>query len=174
MKKQLLIIGITLVLLAIGLSGCTDTQDDMLSGLGYVNEEYGFGLNPPEGWAVQDLSNDYSVFVYFLGPTEDDFQVNMFISNSTLDIGETLSGITEEFIETFSGDPNFTLILNNERIVNGMNAYEIKYTSNILKQNIVMVEKNKLILVIIYSALESTYDNYSSVFEESINSLVVK
>jgi hypothetical protein len=54
MKKQLLIFGITLVLLTIGLSGCVEEENesngketsDSLSNLGY--KQYGFGMNPPE------------------------------------------------------------------------------------------------------------------------------
>ena len=56
MKKELVLFGVVGLLFILGLSGCT--QEDALSGLGYVNEDYGIGFNPPEGWIVNDSSSD--------------------------------------------------------------------------------------------------------------------
>jgi len=172
MKKQLLIVGITVLLIAVGLCGCTDKQDDMLSGLEYINEEYDFGLNPPEGWTV-DETGGFGTVVMFLGPTEDNFGINIVITTDTLDSSKTLSILAGEFIELYSVDANFTLILSSETTVNGMNAYEIAYTMNILKQKMVMVEKNNVILILVYSALETSYDTYLTLFEESLSSLTI-
>ena len=172
MKKQLMIVGIMLVLIVVGLSGCTD--EDALSGLGYRNTEFGFGLNPPEGWTVEEIPGGYDLIVGFLGPTEENYQVSMTVFNFTLDVEETIKNSTERITEPFIGDPNFTLDLSNERTVNGMNAYEIAYTANLIKQKMVAVEKNELVLLLLYSALVSTYDNYLPVFEESVNSLVIE
>ena len=172
MKKQLIIVGMIPVLIAVGFSGCT--ENNTANELGYQNTEFGFALNPPEGWTIQDVSNQYAVFVSFLGPTEDNFQINIYISNATLETGETIAGKAEELTDMYSSNENFSLIISDETTVNDMNAYEIVYTMNTLKQKMVLVEKNNKVLILVYSALETSYDKYLTVFEESLNSLVIE
>ncbi len=173
MKLQIGIIGITLLLIVVSQSRCIEAQDDVFTDLEYSNTEYGFGINPPEGWTVQETGGGLGIIVMFLGPTEDNFNINMVISSDTLETGETLSILADEFIDLYEVNENFTLILSGETTVNDMNAYEIEYTMNILKQKMVMVEKNNKILILVYSALETSYDNYIAVFEESVNSLII-
>ena len=178
MKKELLVIGITLVLLAVSLSGCSDTsKEDELRGLGYSNTVYGFGLNPPSGWTT-DESGLMGTIVIFYGPTEDNFTVNVFVTAGQLETGETLSDSVEEVIEFYTNYfTNFSLLSSNARTVNGMAAHEIIYTYlqgvNNLKQKQVMVEKNRKTIILTYSAIVSSYDNYLSVFDQSVSSIVI-
>jgi len=174
MKKQLVIIGIMVLLTIIGLSGCTETSDDIFNVLRYVNEDYGFGLNPPEGWTIEETGGGLGTTVIFLGPTEDNFSINMVISADTLDIGETLNSKVDEVTDMYASNENFSLLINDETTINGMNAYEIVYTMNILKQKMILVEKNAVVIILVYSALETSYNNYSTVFENSVNSLVIE
>ena len=61
MKKQLLIIGTTLLVLLINFSGCLEEKivinkyssaEDALNNLMYTNDDYNYGFNPPEGWCI--------------------------------------------------------------------------------------------------------------------------
>ena len=130
-------------------------------------------MNPPEGWTIQDLSNEYGVFVSFLGPTEDNFQINIFITANTSDSEDNLNTVVEQY-QVLLSNPNITVDISRETTVNGMNAYEFVYSANMLKQKLVLVEKDNLVLVLVYSALESSYDNYVTVFDESVSSLVIE
>ena len=175
MKKQLIIVGITLVLIVVGLSGCT--QEDALSGLGYVNREYGIGINPPDGWTVDENITQY--LVNFYGPTIDEFQIYLSISKAyTLEPDETLSSLFDDMLGTYSvAWPNFSAISTGARMVNSMDAYELVYTFTFDSHNIsgkhIMVEKNGKICGIIFLATVDTYDTYLSDIEQSIESLVI-
>ena len=102
MRKELLIIEITLMLSAVSLSGCFDaSEEDELSGLGYSNTVYGFGLNPPPGWTI-DESGSMGTIVIFYGPSKDNFTVNMVITAGQLETGETLSDSIEVIIDYYN------------------------------------------------------------------------
>lgn len=174
MKTKLLIVVITLVFLAVGLSGCT--QEDALSGLGYINRNYSFGLNPPAGWTV-DENDPFGAIVRFYGPIDEE-GVNIGITGPSLLDGETLSSVVAQTITTYESlFTNFSLISSDSRTVNSMNAYELVYTFTQgtfqLKQKQVAIEKDNKALVLTYSALLSSYDTYLSVFEQSLSSLVI-
>ena len=58
-----------------------------------------------------------------------------------------------------------------------MSAYEIiyAYLQGVynLKQKQVIVEKNRNTIILTYSATISSFDNYLSVFEQSVSSIVI-
>jgi hypothetical protein len=175
MKKQLIIVGIMLVLLAVGLSGCT--QEDKLKDLSYKNTQYGFGLNSPAGWTTDE--NDQYGVVRFYGPTENNFAVNLGVTEpSTMNESETLSSGIEQvlaYLPTIL--TNFSLISNNAITVNGMNAQEITYTFAqgiySLQGKQVYIEKSKIVYCLTYTALLDTYNTYLSVIDQSINSFTI-
>lgn len=179
MNKSFLIIGVAVLLISVGLCGCFGTtQDDRLSGLGYSNTYYGIGINPPAGWSV--LENDpYGAIVRFYEPVEEGMNINLGVNGpGALYTGQTLNSAVEEIIETYTDlFNNFTLLLSNSRTVNGMNAHEIIYTLTQddiqLKHKMVCVEKNGKVYILTYGATVNSYDDYLSIVEESINSLVI-
>ena len=177
MKKQLLIVGVMLILIIVGLSGCTDKEDGIFSGLGYINEEWGFGLNPPEGWSVEYESSAYVIFVKSL---DDNITRNMTfaILAFKLDENKTIRSLYESTLENLNNFSDATLISNKERTVNGREAYEIvamKIKQNIqTEQKTILIEVNKnLLLIINYEGPLDLHDLYDPVIEQSINSLVI-
>ena len=171
MKKQLVIIGITLVLLVVGLSGCNEkypSYDHPLSEMGYRYE-------PPGGWTWSELDDG----IVFYGPTVNGFQVFLAITDKyELDEGKTLNSSIDSVLEQYGTSfTNFTLISRNSRIVNGMNAQEIIFTysnENInykLKQ--LGIEKNAIALSITYKTAIDTFDVYESIVEESISTFTI-
>jgi len=180
--KQIVAVGIILILFAVGLSGCT--QEDALSGLGYSNRYYGFGLNPPKGWTVQGKNTSSATVASFLCSSASESEVKIIIFEpATLD-GETLDSGVELTLGFYSNAlPNYSLISENARSVNGMNAYEIVfnctncfYVENEeleIKIKEVFVEKNGMVFIIHYSATPDAYDTYLSIVEQSINSFTI-
>lgn len=176
MNTRFSVIGIITILIAIGLCGCTG--ENALSGLEYSNTQYGFGLNPPQDWII-DENDPYGAIVRFSGPTEDEFTVNLGINGpSTLNEGETLNSSFQEIIASYTNMfTNFFLISSRDRTVNGMNGYEIVYTFTQgifqAKSKQVGVEKDGYAFVLTFVALVDNYDEYNSIIEQSINSFMI-
>jgi hypothetical protein len=175
MKKQIVISGILLLLLVVDLSGCTHTNTDVLRGLHYTNAKYGFGLNPPEGWTVQESPYFNGTMILFRGPKVlGNFTTDMIIIIDPSFSGTTLRNCANKTIEPFSNNTNFSIVSNTAITLNGMNAYELVYSINLLEEKWVFVEKNSFVLALSYSTLTSTYPTYVSDFDTSVNSLVIK
>ena len=180
MNKSFLIIGVAVLLITVGLSGCFGiTQQDKLSGLGYSNTVYGFGLNPPDGWRVDETQS--GALVGFFGPIVDNFTINILIAPVEFSPGETVKNTAEYVIGNGpESHTNFSLVSSGARTVNGMNAYEFvaTYISSyvqdvVVKSKEVIIEKNRKGLIAGYSAPENSFDVYDTVFEESLSSVVI-
>lgn len=178
MKKSLLIIGVAALLITIGLSGCID-NNSALRNLGYSNTAYGFGLNPPDGWRVDETQS--GAVVGFFGPEVDNLTLNILIAPVEFSPGETVKNTAEYVIGTGPDSyTNFSLVSSGARTVNGMNAYEFvaTYISSyvqdaVVKAKEVIIEKNRKGLIAGYSAPENSFDVYDIVFEESLSSITI-
>ena len=180
MNKKILVFSMTFVLISITLTGCFEndsTGSNALSGLGYQNSQYGFGLNPPDGWTIDE--NDQLEVVRFYGPTIDGTTINIGISEpSYMAAGESLESVVITILDYYhTYFTNFTEISNNSRTVNGMNAHDLVYTFTQgiyeLKQMQIGIEKNKKTFVITFTASIESYDDYIALFEESISSFTI-
>jgi len=74
---------------------------------------------------------------------------------------------------------NMSFISNTTTTINGMNAYVSIFTgiwsdARLYKQKHVYVEKNDIVFNLIYSALESLYDEYIPVVDQSIDSFTIQ
>lgn len=180
MRKKIIATTIV-ILLFVGISiGCTENKksdEEKTSSLNYTNSQYNIGLNKPEGWTIKE--NDQSFIVLFNGPTENQFTINIGISEPyAFSIGENLDFIIEQiyyyYPEIFT---NLTFLSNSSRIINGMDAYEIVISHNMsnisVKQKQVLIENNGILYYITYTGLINTYDKYISVAEECINSFTI-
>ena len=161
-----------LVLLIASLTGCFN---DSLSGLGYKNNTYGIGLNPPEGWKID--TNDSDAIVILAGPIIEHFTVNIAITGGQINQGQTLNMIADEMIETYPTIfPNYLLISRDNRSINSMDAYEIVFThyseiDHLIKQKQVFIKKNTKVIILLFSATVDSYNTYNSTFEECLNSV---
>jgi len=178
MKKQGFTLLIILVLAAMYLTGCTNEQSpqNQLNNLDYSNTDYGFGLNPPEGW-VKDESNP-DIIVGFSGPLIENFTINMVITAGKLDTGKTLYTTVNELIElypTYFSD--FLLIARENRTINNLNSYQFIYSYVLedipIKQKQVLIEKDDKAIILTLSATPNSFDTYKEVFEESIQSVKI-
>lgn len=186
MKTKIIFLIITFSLITLGFAGCLDENEtgnndtDPLEGLEYQNTEYGFGLNPPKNWTL-DEDDSYGV-VRFYGPIIDEYQLNIGITEPA-DLGgedfETAVESLKQYYETIF--PNYTLLNMNPTTINSMNAYEIVHTYNItdvvelkIKQKQVLIEKDSMVYTITFSASVDSYQTYISIVDESINSFKIK
>jgi len=189
MKKSFIIlIGLMLVFTTLSFCGCQEnnttddntddsTVTDPLENLGWSNSEYGIGLNFPDGWTFED-PDVAGGLVRFYGPTVNNFNINTGLAVPTdLGIG-TLNVTFGQMITLYEGVfENFTLISQQESTVNNMAAYEIVYNYTLaginMKQKQIGVEKDQMLYLFTFSAIDSTYDEYVTEFEDSLITFTV-
>lgn len=172
MKKQLIIVGITLLLLVVGLSGCIQDESSDY----YINTEFGFSINPPDGWTLVETEDK----IEFYG-IENEYGTGgnyMDISLITHEPGDTLNETLNKAIENASKEiANFTLHSQQEKTVNELNAYEIIWGFYIdedeYKVKQIGIEKDDKVFFISYSSPIHTYDTYLSDFDESLSSFTI-
>ena len=142
----------------------------------YTNEEYNFSIAPPSGWTVDDTTTGAAVFFY--GPTEEGFMVNVNIQveslPTTMTLEEYASAAKEQLAIAFS---NYELVSEGTRVINEVNAYELVSTFTQgeidLKMKQVLLVKAKKAYVITYGALPTTYQKYLSAFESSVETFKI-
>jgi len=167
MNKKLLIIGVGILIL--GMCGCTEITIDRE----YINYEYGFALNPPEGWVVAENETDESV-VRFYSPQRNDVYINI-SKPYRLDIGLALSTFADDIEQVYHEImDNFTVAHRDWRDIEGLNAYEIVYSYDeddlSMKAKQVAVTKTRTVFLIAFIATNESYDEYISFVNQSIDS----
>lgn len=189
-KKTKILLGIVVVIIVIG-AAIFIVLNDPLSDLEYVNREFGFGLNPPENW---DIVLEYIGRVTFAAPSDEVYLAIQPFESSTIE-PMNLSTMIEETLETYESlynntdenitqlpYGNFSLISENERMVNGRNAYEFVcayddifgyYNASKIKEKVVIIVTNGKGFSIKYIGSQTSYDKYESIVEQSINTLVI-
>jgi hypothetical protein len=176
MKNRFLIVGIFVILITVGLTGC---MDERLKGLDYVNTDYqqDFGFNPPEGW-TKDEDDPYGV-VRFYGDIVDDFNMNLGLTEpGALGEGETLGSLAQDVEDNISKYfTEFNLVSSQYVTINGMQSYEIvySYVQGIynLQNKQVLVMKNNIIYIFTFAASQNSYNDYVSIVDQSINTFTV-
>ena len=176
MKKKITTL-IIFILFSITLTGCT--SNNPLAGLEYINEDYGFGLNPPDGWVMNETSAD-NYIVKFNTSDENNFPVALIIIISDYGDGDTLESHAEWEIDIFeNASEEFTLLSNNNRVINNINAYEIVYTDKVvlfgytIKTKEVLVDLDNYVLTLAFYASSDSYDAYLSDFEDAVNTFAI-
>jgi len=166
------VIVVCVFLLIVGLSGCTQIEIDRE----YINTEYGFALNPPEGWNVAENVTE-EVVACFSPPLRDDICFNI-SKPYRLDIGLALSvfadDIEEQYIEILD---NFTVVYRDWRDIEGLTAYEIVYTydedDTSIKAIQVAVAKSRTVFMISFIMTNEFYDEFISPANQSIDSFKI-
>lgn len=147
------------------------TEYDISSDLGYVNVDFRFGLNPPEGWTVEETSPN--VVSFTLG-TAEGFSPTLVISQTPVEVNDSVS-----LYDLASGWPGLSPnLVVSERMVNGMNAYErtsdpYSYLSYSVQYIDVWVGNYEKIFSLAYHATGDLYDTYIAIIDESIDSFTI-
>lgn len=141
----------------------------------YVNEEYEFEINTPDGWIVNEQTYDP---VKFFCPDQNDYQVHIVI-NRPVNLNQTLEEIADELLERYEKSyfKNFTLISWVPTTVNNMNIYELVYTQgrepNMLQHKQILYQKDETVFTLTYNSLVRSYDTYIAVVNKSIHSFMI-
>jgi hypothetical protein len=170
MTKVVLIVSVFLLIL--GLSGCTQIEIDRE----YINIEYGFALDPPEGWSTAENVTEEVVACYS-PPLRNDICLNI-SKPLRLDIGLALSVFADDIEEQYPEIVNnFTVVYRDWRNIEGLTAYEIVYTYNeddiSMKAKQVAVSKSRTVFLISYIATNESYDEFISPVNQSIDSFKI-
>lgn len=138
----------------------------------YTNNTYGFSITPPTGWTVEEPS--YAAVV-FLGPIQGGFRVNVNIQveGTTLTL-EQYVAYGKQNLQTFQ---DFHLISESPRTINNVSAYELVFTFtysgvNVQEKQVCLVKYGKA-FIITYAALPTTYQNYLTAFENSVQTFQI-
>jgi hypothetical protein len=139
------------------------------SAYAYTNSRYGFSIDQPSGWTIDEPS--YAA-VFFYGPTVEGSRVNINIQveSTSLSLAEYVSASKTNIATVLQG---FNLISEGARNrINNVDAYELVYTStqygSALEQKQVYLVKSGNAFVITYTALSTTYQDYLPAFEISV------
>lgn len=187
MKKQLIIVGIivVIVLVAVLFIVIPDVQKNFtLSSLKYFDYENGWGFNPPDNWQIDDT------YYLFLSPSVEDNMsdkvlLGISMDTTSSDINEIGQKQLEEFNKDFWSNKtaNFSLISHGKKLINNMDSYEVVYSFEPIYENntigeelkiktIVVLKGNKA-LHIVYQSLSIYYDKYESDIDQSLSSLII-
>ena len=161
-----------IVVLLFGLCGCTRVDLEF----GYLNEEYGFGFNPPEEWVhVENVSEEVSV--QFTPLSRDDVVLNVSLP-LRLDIGLALSVYADDIQEQYPEVvDNFSVVYRDWRDIEELNAYEIicTYDKNgvLFMEKQVAVSKSRKVFLITFMATNASFVEFIDVVDESIDSFAI-
>ena len=138
----------------------------------YINEEYGIGINPPEGWVLQN--NTLEKWVAIWTPSDNSSTSLSIAPPYRLDEGLALSvfadDIEENYPESFT---NFSTLDRDWLTIGGLTAYEIVYSyahnGFLFMERQVGVKHTRDVYIIKYSApLEKYYDFFTFVNESMV------
>ena len=158
-----------------------DEVEATLGHLEYINTKYGYGLNKPEDWIIDD---------YYNGEFELRFRIqDISRSNLSLSVRPPYRDIFSQEVKNLSSEvarlldyyennasENITLLSHSEKTINGMDAYEFVVSSQQYgnwKTKTVYVEKGDCLFKLEYKTLPEYYDTYISVVNESIDSFMM-
>ena len=183
MKKKFvffwIIIFVLVILLGfyVKLEVMPDYKENALKDLGYKNIEYGYGFNPVEGW---NKSMDVKNGLLLSYECPDDSRINIvvgFMPPNCPDLHKP--DIIDSVVTRKMNLTNFSLISSNEKIINGLQAYEIVYTYNDYEfgskyqEKYVLIKGNSGGIIMWYEYPIEYFDNYLSIVDDSINSVVI-
>lgn len=142
----------------------------------YTNQEYNFSIEPPSGWTVDDTTT--LAVVFFYGPTEWSFRVNVNIQveslPTTMTVEQYASAVKEQ-LRIFLD--NYELVSERTRVINEVDAYELILTFaqagiSIKEKQVYLVEAKKA-YIIAYAASPTSYQKYLSAFESSVETFKI-
>jgi hypothetical protein len=144
----------------------------------YKNNEYGFSINPPKGWKIQEniKMDNFTIPVAFIGPVEKNFAVNINIyiekiNETTL---QEYVNLNKKILTLVVS--SYNLISERNTTINNHEAYELLYTAKIKNTDLaykqIFLIKNNSGYVITFTALKDNFDKYIVVFDKSIETFI--
>jgi len=137
----------------------------------YTNDRYGFSIDPPSGWTIEEPS---WAAVAFVGPTIEDFRVNINIQveSTSLPLAQYVSASKTTILAMYGGSDFILLAEGPRNRINNVDAYELVFTltssGRTVKDKQVYLVNGGKGFVITYTALSTTYQEYLPDFETSV------
>ena len=173
MKKQFMVFLTILLIILVGLTGCTQNNNTPPT-LSYQNKKFGFGLNPPQGWFTNESKTVNSVV--FTPPTGDTASAN-FVVLSTPSMNQSIETFILVFLKMIKNNTQYAMVKNETIVVGGQTAYEVGIIMNVfgqdMKQWYIFLEKGDTIYSLIYSAVPDVFNNYLTDVQTSIDSFTL-
>jgi len=180
-KKKVIVVISIFMLAFILYSGCIQkSKADAISRLDYSNRVFGFGLNIPVNWTLDENESCGNYAIFYCPQNETSNPVSLSINASQVNSSETLDSYFDLFIEEskINGKmSNYTLISRTDRTVSQIITYENIYTyaglgDCVIKvKNLLMEPKEDVIICFQYTTPVSTYGTYEYDFEFSMFTL---
>ncbi|MBT7971621.1 hypothetical protein N8567_01245 [Akkermansiaceae bacterium] len=155
--------------------GCGEKND--LSELGWSNSKYGIGLDPPEGWTVNE-SGQLGMLVQFTKTLDNGRAISINLMQPAKLGDLSLMETAKQSIQMSKSIlQSYELISEGSITINSMDAWEVISTMTVgetlIKTRSVMVENKGGMYAFAYGAETSNYDEYAPHFDDCLNSLKV-
>ena len=184
-RKEIGMLIVVIFITILLFSGCTQkSKSDALSRLGYANREFGFGLNPPNNWTLDENQSNDNYAIFSLNQNDSNIPVSMSINASYVNSSVTLDSYFNSYIDENIKNgkfANYKLITRTDRTIQSSIttiAYENIYTYSgandyVIKVKNLMIEpKEDVVICFEYITPISTYSTYEYEFEFSLSSLI--
>lgn len=135
---------------------------------GYENNEYGFSIEAPSGWAVNEDTGIALMVVMFTDPSSGS-SINVVVEETIGTLIPYVESSKNSLVTTFE---DFILLSEGTRVIGGMTCYELVYTyelqgMNLKGKQIYFIESGKAYLITC-TALETQYVNSLIAFENCL------
>ncbi len=135
-----------------------------------------FSITPPTGWTTREAEE--GIVVAFLGPQDPDIgpvNINIDIQQTSQTLENVIRNTKQSWSTTYS---NYTLITDKSLVVNDLSCHEleISYSDDetpIMQDSILFLD-NDALYQITYLAGPTTYDTYTDIWIESLNTFQVE
>ena len=155
------------------LCGCLETQLTT----SYVNEKYGIGINPPEGWILQDNTSGKWIVTWF--PSDNSSTSFSIAPPYRLDEGLALSVFADDIEENYPESyVNYSMLNRDWLTIGGLTAHEIVYSyarnGSFFRERQVAVKHIRDVYIIKYGSPLGEYDEFFTFVNKSTATFQVK
>lgn len=179
MKKQLVMVGIVIILFVVSFSGCEESgnEDNNESGFyTYENIENGISIEYPATWnKYENPPQVPNVLILFISPTDEPTKTGSLMITVMNNVSLTMDAFKEAHIENLSLlIPDFTIIFEDFTTLADLPAYKIifTFTNDIYiwtQLEIWTISENTLYLLV-HQADQACYEDFTDDIEHMIES----
>ena len=187
MKKQLLIVVIALVSVAVGLSGCTKQTPENGDGnepafYTYENTEKGISIDYPATWTkYENPPHAEGVLVLFTSQSEEPTEIgSLMVSVLDLEDYMNMDWFKQAHIENLSIQPaysDFIIIYEDSAILSYLPAYKIIFTFTqdlyTWRQLEIWTIKDDTLYLLVHQVDQANHNEFTDIIDQMINSFEI-